>query len=78
MNTMNVNGHTHDGATNTNGHAHDGADFWVVEIDLLLGEADLNENEATRTHPEGAGAVYLLHKPQVQGRGGQGATTLHG
>jgi hypothetical protein len=43
MNTMNTNGRTHDGATNTNGHAHDGADFWAVEIDLLLGEADPDE-----------------------------------
>jgi hypothetical protein len=59
MNTMKVNGRAHDGATNTNGHAHDGADFWAVEIDLLLGEADPNENEA-RTHPEGAEAAYLL------------------
>jgi hypothetical protein len=71
---MNVNGRAHDGATNTNGHAHDGADFWAVEIDLLLGEADPNENEA-RAHPEGAEAAYLLG---VQGRGSRGATTLHG
>ena len=26
---------------NTNGCMHDGADFWVVEIDLLLGKADV-------------------------------------
>jgi hypothetical protein len=69
MNTMKVNGRAHDGATNTNGRAHDGADFWAVEIDLLLGEADPDENEAARTHPEGAGAADLLDEPRVQGRG---------
>jgi hypothetical protein len=78
MNTMKVNGRAHDGATNTNGRAHDGADFWAVEIDLLLGEANPDENEAARTHPEGAGAADLLDEPESKGEGSRGVTTPHG
>jgi hypothetical protein len=67
MNTMNVNGRVHNGVTNTNGCAHNGTDFYAAEIDLSLGEADPDENEAARMHPEGVGAVDLLDEPRVQG-----------
>jgi hypothetical protein len=52
---------------NANCGAHDSADFWAVAIDLLLGEADPDENEAARAHPEGAEAADLLDEPRVQG-----------
>ncbi|KAI0280152.1 hypothetical protein BC826DRAFT_1112367 [Russula brevipes] len=48
----------------------DGADFWAVEIDLLvLGEANPDENEAARAHPKGAEAADLLEELRVQGQG---------
>jgi hypothetical protein len=64
---MNANRHAHAGATSTNRRAHDGAKFWVVETDPLLGEADLDEDEAARAHLEGAEPADLLDEPQQFG-----------